>query len=116
MIRCSTFHQLHRQPVQQLWVRRGFALGAEVLAGAHDSVSEIGLPDAVDNGSGRGGRAAVDQPTSESQAVKLRSRRQRMEEGRHTWPDRPDRLQEVTTLKQAGTARSVPLAEYELGR
>jgi len=44
-------------------------LSAEVFAGCDDADAKIGLPDAVDEGAGGGGRIASDQPFSEGETV-----------------------------------------------
>ena len=47
--RPAATHELRRQPVEQLRVRRCFAAEAEVRRGRDEALAEMPLPDAVDH-------------------------------------------------------------------
>src|SRR5262245_28713060 len=72
------------QPVQQLRVRRRLALEAKVLAGPDEAGAEVGLPNSVDQGAGRGGRARIHEPAREGEAIEGRAGREGMEAGRNS--------------------------------
>ena len=64
-------HERGRQPVKQLGMRGRFALRPKVFAGTDDANPKVALPDAVDDGTGRGGRVAIHQPFRECQSCGL---------------------------------------------
>ena len=70
----AAIHQLAGQPVEQLGMAGGRALGAEVVVGLDQAAAEIGLPDPVDRDPGRQRVAAIDQPAGQVQAIGRRAR------------------------------------------
>ena len=45
----ATVHELHGQPVEQLWMGRWIAHRAEVVQRADDAAPEVVVPDAIDD-------------------------------------------------------------------
>src|SRR5438132_827459 len=95
----AAFHQLDGQPVEQLRMRRRFALRAQVFTGADDPGTEISLPDPVDNRSSRRRRLTVDHPAGERQAVYRLVGRQRVKERGRGGSHRLARLEKISTLE-----------------
>jgi hypothetical protein len=61
------FDEVDRQPVEQLRMRRRFALQAKIFARANQARAEIRLPDAVDDRPRRGRTFLIDEPLREIQ-------------------------------------------------
>ena len=65
----AVLHQLDRQPVEQLGMRRRVALCAEVFAARDDPCAKVRLPDAVHLDARGRGAAPIDDPVGERQSV-----------------------------------------------
>ena len=77
-----------RQPIEQLGMRRGFALRAELLGRFDDADAEQLLPQAID-GHARGERiVGVDEPIGQAEAIELRAAASRMQRRGHAGGDR----------------------------
>ena len=104
----AAFHELDCQPIEQLGVRRRFALHAEILTGGHQTRAEIGLPDAIDDSSRRRRRTPIDQPAGEGQTIVGIVRRQRVQERRHARSHALGRLEKVAAFEDMRFARLLP--------
>jgi hypothetical protein len=64
-------------------MRWRFNARPEILRTGHQSLAEIGLPNAIDENPRRRWVPAVDNPTRQAQPVRRRAGRQRMQNRRH---------------------------------
>src|SRR5262249_55744328 len=77
-----------------------FTLQAEILAGTDQARAEVRLPDAVDDGSRRGGSIAGNQPFRQTKPIRLGVRRQRLQDTRNAGADRLGRPEEITAIEE----------------
>src|SRR5437773_5932393 len=92
----AVLYELHREPVEQLGMRRRVALQAKVLTRAHQARAEIGLPNSIDNRPGRGLAAVVNKPASKVETRGILFRHF-MQKRRHARLNRLRWLQEVAS-------------------
>ena len=65
----SVFDKLHRQMVEQSWMARRFAHGAEVVDRRHDTLTEQMVPRAIDEHPGRERVRGVDKASRQFEAA-----------------------------------------------
>src|SRR5215470_12421874 len=105
------FHKLDRQPIEQIRVRWGLALQAEILRRRNQSGAEIGLPDAVDHRARGRRRIAINQPFSERQPIRRGAGGKRMQESGNARRDDFVRPEEIAALEQMRRARVLALTQ-----
>src|SRR5215470_9576806 len=98
----AAFDEFNRQPVEQFGMRRALASRAEIFGRRYQSLSEILLPDAVDNDA-RGQRVVpVHDPFRQAEPVRRRVFREGVQRGGNARAD--------------GVAGALPIAAFEDAR
>src|SRR5215831_4066383 len=110
------FHKLDRQPIEQIRMRWGLALQAEIFRRRNQSGAEIGLPDAVDHRARGRRRIAIDQPFSESQPIGSGAGGKWVQERGNARRDDFVGPEEIAALEQMRLALVFALAQDQLRR
>src|SRR5499426_1930560 len=108
-----TFDELDRQPVEQFGMGRGLASRAEIFGRRYQSLSEILLPDAIDDDAGGQGVISVDDPFRQAEPIRGRVFRERVERGGNARADRVAGTPPVAAFEDARLARDFAGAESQ---
>src|SRR5262245_19749868 len=110
------FHKLDRQPIEQIRVRWGLALQAEILRRRNQSGAEILLPDAVDHRARGRRRIAINQPFSERQPIRRGAGGKWMQKRGNARRDNYVGPEEIAALEQMRLARVFAFTQNQLQR
>ena len=108
-------HEIHRQPIQQLGMRRRVALRAQVLGRHHQADAEVRLPERDSPASARssasGDRRASGRTRADSRGS---SSRERMQERRHARLHFLRRREEIAAIESMRLPRHLAFADDQL--
>src|SRR5436309_13486056 len=92
-------YEFAREPVEKVRMRWRLDSGPKIFRSGNQPRPEISLPNSIDQHSGGGGAAWIDQPLGQAQPVSRRLGRKWMEDGRHSRLDLFQRAETIPAFK-----------------